>query len=37
MSIGVVGYQVGAENSREWLSDQVIQTLAYFDLKGVII
>ena len=37
MSIGVVGYQVGAANSREWLADQVVETLAEFGLKGAII
>jgi hypothetical protein len=36
-SIGVVGYQVGAPNTREWLSDQVSAALAEFDLKATII
>lgn len=37
MSIGVIGYQVGAANSREWLADQVVETLGQFGLKGAII
>lgn len=37
ISIGVVGYEVGARNSREWLADKVVRTLADFDLKGSII
>jgi len=37
VSIGVVGYQVGAVNSREWLAEHVIQTLTDFELKGTII
>jgi hypothetical protein len=37
VSIGVVGYQVGAANSREWLAEKVIQTLTDFELKGTII
>ena len=37
VSIGVVGYQVGAENTREWLADEVIRNLAEFGIKGTII
>jgi hypothetical protein len=37
VSIGVVGYEVGAENTREWLADSVVRTLTDFDLKGTII
>jgi hypothetical protein len=37
VSIGVVGYEVGAANDREWLTDNVIATLGEFELKGVII
>ena len=37
MSIGVVGYQLGAANSREWLSDEVTATLSEFGLKGTVI
>ena len=37
VSIGVVGYQLGAVNSREWLAEHVIQTLTDFDLKGTVI
>jgi hypothetical protein len=37
VSIGVVGYQVGAANTREWLADQLVATLADFDLKATII
>ena len=37
VSIGVVGYQLGAVNSREWLAEHVIATLSDFDLKGTII
>lgn len=37
ISIGVIGYEVGAANSREWLADQVTATLADFGLKGTII
>lgn len=33
-SIGVVGYEVGATNTREWLADQVVRTLADLELKG---
>jgi hypothetical protein len=34
MSIGVVGYGVGAANTREWLADHVVRALADFELKG---
>ena len=37
ISIGVIGYEVGAHNSREWLADKVVRTLADFGLKGTII
>ncbi|MDT5336632.1 MAG: hypothetical protein QOD90_2137, partial [Mycobacterium sp.] len=37
VSIGVVGYQVGVENTREWLGDMVVRVLADFGLKGTII
>jgi hypothetical protein len=37
VSIGVVGYEVGAENTREWLADRIVRTLADFGLKGTII
>jgi hypothetical protein len=37
VSIGVIGYQVGAENTREWLGDVVVRALADFGLKGTII
>ena len=37
VSVGVVGYQVGAANTREWLADQLVSTLTDFDLKGTII
>jgi hypothetical protein len=37
ISIGIVGYEVGAENTREWLADKVVRTLADFELKGTII
>ncbi|MBJ7338427.1 hypothetical protein [Mycolicibacterium sp.] len=37
VSIGVVGYEVGAENTREWLADKLVRTLADFGLKGTII
>lgn len=37
MSIGVVGYEVGAENTREWLADKLVRTLTDFGLKGTII
>lgn len=37
MSIGVVGYQVGAPNDREWLTDNVIAALEEFGVKGVVI
>ena len=37
ISIGVVGYQVGAPNTREWLGEQVRQALAEFELKATII
>jgi hypothetical protein len=37
VSIGVVGYEVDADNTREWLADRVIRTLADFGLKGTVI
>jgi hypothetical protein len=37
VSIGVVGYELGAENTREWLADKVVRTLTDFGLKGTII
>jgi hypothetical protein len=37
ISIGVVGYQVGADNTREWLGEQVTETLAALELKATII
>jgi hypothetical protein len=37
VSIGVVGYQVGAANTREWLADQLVATLTEFELKATII
>jgi hypothetical protein len=37
VSIGVVGYEVGAENTREWLGDRVVRTLTDFGIKGTII
>jgi hypothetical protein len=37
VSIGIVGYQVGAANTREWLADQLIATLTDFDLKATVI
>jgi len=37
ISISVVGYEVGADNSREWLADNVVQTLTDLGLKGTII
>ncbi|BDX32568.1 hypothetical protein TUM20985_31150 [Mycobacterium antarcticum] len=37
VSIGVVGYEVGAENTREWLADRVVRTLADVGVKGTII
>lgn len=37
VSIGVVGYEVGAANTREWLADQLVATLDDFDLKATII
>ncbi|MDT5074269.1 MAG: hypothetical protein QOH82_3589, partial [Mycobacterium sp.] len=37
VSIGVVGYELGAENTREWLADRVVRTLTDFGLKGTII
>lgn len=37
VSIGVVGYQVGAANTREWLADQLVATLTDFDLKATIV
>ena len=37
VSIGIIGYQVGAENTREWLGDVVVRALADFGLKGTII
>jgi hypothetical protein len=37
VSIGVVGYQVGAANTREWLAEQLVATLTEFELKATII
>jgi hypothetical protein len=37
VSIGVVGYEVGAPNTREWLADQLVATLTDFDLKATVI
>ena len=37
VSIGVVGYQPGTANTREWLAEQVTTALASFTLKGSII
>lgn len=37
VTIGIVGYQVGAANTREWLADQLIATLTDFDLKATVI
>jgi hypothetical protein len=37
ISIGVVGYEVGADNTREWLGDRVTETLATLELKATII
>lgn len=37
ISIGVVGYEVGAPNTREWLTDNVIAALAEFRVKGTVI
>ncbi len=37
VSIGVVGYQVDAPNTREWLGDNVIRALTDLGLKGTII
>lgn len=37
VSIGVIGYEVGAANTREWLADKVVRTLADLDLKATII
>lgn len=37
VSIGVVGYQVGAENSRQWLSDHATAVLERFELKGTVV
>jgi hypothetical protein len=36
ISIGIVAYQVGAENSRSRLRELAAHTLADFDLCGVI-
>lgn len=37
VSIGVIGYEVGAPNTREWLGECVNRTLAEFDLKATLI
>jgi hypothetical protein len=37
VSLNVVGYEVGADNTREWLADEVGRTLADFGLKGTVI
>lgn len=37
VSIGVVAYQVGAENTRAWLGDQAAAVLEQFGLKGAIV
>ncbi|BBY29756.1 hypothetical protein [Mycolicibacterium sediminis] len=37
VSIGVVGYQVGAANTREWLADRVCRTLGELSLEATII
>ncbi|MDQ1729926.1 MAG: hypothetical protein QOK10_85, partial [Pseudonocardiales bacterium] len=37
VSIGIVGYELGAENDREWLVDKIVRTLTDFGLKGTII
>jgi hypothetical protein len=36
ISLAVIGYQPGAENSKRWLRELVADTLAEFDLTGVI-
>lgn len=37
VSLNVVGYEVGAENTRDWLADKAVRTLSDFGLKGTII
>lgn len=37
LSIGVVGYQVAAPNTREWLAEHVVAALDDFDVKATII
>jgi hypothetical protein len=37
VSVNVVGYEVGAENTREWLADKMVRTLSDFGLKGTVI
>lgn len=37
ISISVVGYQPGAENSKAWLRGLAAQVLSEFDLSGVIV
>ena len=37
VSLNVVGYEVGAHDTREWLADKVVRTLADFGLKGTVI
>ncbi|WP_242455958.1 hypothetical protein [Mycolicibacterium sp. P1-18] len=37
VSLNVVGYEVGADDTREWLADKVVRTLADFGLKGTVI
>jgi len=37
MSISIVGYECGAQNTKAWLREQVAATLAEFDLTGTLI
>lgn len=37
VSVNVVGYEVGAENTRQWLADKTVRTLGDFGLKGTVI
>ncbi len=37
ISISVVGYQPGADNSKDWLRELATQVLSEFDLTGVVI
>ncbi|MEU0496352.1 hypothetical protein [Mycobacterium sp. NPDC006124] len=37
VSVNVVGYEVGAANTREWLADHVGRVLTDFGLKGTVI